>query len=181
MLFLLSPTLNLQVAAPKVGIFTPQGKAAFSWKYFTVLNFLINTSWDSVNSWGGSCLCPDKDICGVAVRDVQFPEQHYQWSLWVKGDDYDSDASGNTAWDKWTATCRHQLWRSVRTPVDYPVKFWKGRKITFKFFQIDFCLVLLWPGSQGKQLFLQNPLLWCETALQSKQRGGTWGLVLAGS
>lgn len=72
-LFVLTPTLSSQVDGPKVGIVTPQGKAAFSWKYFTIWNCLINTSWDSVNSWGGRHLCPDKRRSWICCREHAVP------------------------------------------------------------------------------------------------------------
>lgn len=71
--FMLTPTLSSQVDAPKVRIVTPQGKAAFSWKYFTVWNFLINTSWESVNSWGGRHLCPDKRCSWICCQRRAVP------------------------------------------------------------------------------------------------------------
>lgn len=140
-LFLFTSTMSFQVDAPKFGILPPPGKAAFSRNTFeTIWNFLINAS-------GILSITVEEDICvqikGVhrfPVSEVQSPEQLYQQPPWARADcENDASATAKGERDKRVATCRHWLWRSAGTPVEPPVQFLIGRKITFKFHKTYIC------------------------------------------
>lgn len=138
----------------------------------TIWNSLMSTSQDPVNRWQGRYLCPD--LCHrFAVVEVQSPEQHQQGPPWAKAA-CESDASSSAKWEG-QAVCRHWLWRSAGTPVEIFNRKKDNIWISPHLFLLDLTQIR---ESWQAAVF---SLLWCETVLQSKSRGGIWGLVLAAS